>query len=191
MIKATIAEKSHVVEILSKAFDKNIGVNYKVKQDEKRQERIKHLMSISFDKCFIQGGVFLSNDKMVCALISHSDYKTPLINSLLTNLKLIYYCVGIKRLFKVLKRDTIIKNNYPKNPFFYIMFIGVYPEVQQKVKGGELLNEITEMSKMLNRPIYLETSIKENISFYNKNGFTVFKELHVGHPLFLIKKEFS
>lgn len=41
----------------------------------------------------------------------------------------------------------------------------------------------------LKRPIYLETSVPENLRFYSKQGFTIYNELDFGHMLFLVKRE--
>ena len=43
MVKARYADKAFIVSILLASFDQNSSVNYIIKQDNKRQERIKGL----------------------------------------------------------------------------------------------------------------------------------------------------
>src|SRR6185312_1340531 len=75
MIKATYKDKDRVVDILAKSFDDNQSVNYIVKQDKKRNQRIRKLMVYSFDICYLYGEVFLADDKSGCALILFPDKK--------------------------------------------------------------------------------------------------------------------
>jgi hypothetical protein len=60
MIQAAYKDKYLVVDILTKAFDSNKSVNYVVKQDRKREKRIRKLMDYSFELCWESGEVYLS-----------------------------------------------------------------------------------------------------------------------------------
>nr|WP_294897567.1 hypothetical protein [uncultured Pedobacter sp.] len=57
------------------AFDENLSVNYIVKKDKHRVERIKVLMDYSFDMCRRYGEVYLSEDENACALVLFPDLK--------------------------------------------------------------------------------------------------------------------
>ena len=93
MIKASQEDKKLIIDILCKAFDKNHSVNFVVKQDAKRLNRIKALMEYSFDICFQFGDIFLSDDKLACALILYPDkQKTTII----LDLKLLLNCIGLR-----------------------------------------------------------------------------------------------
>ena len=48
MVKAIYSDKPLVVDILSKSFNDNKSINYIVKQDGKREERLRKLMEYSF-----------------------------------------------------------------------------------------------------------------------------------------------
>ena len=69
MIKAKNTDRATVVDILTASFNDNQSVNYIIKQDNKRLERIKGLMEYSFDVCILFGDIFLSDDKKGCALL--------------------------------------------------------------------------------------------------------------------------
>ena len=69
MIRAEYTDKNLIVDILTKSFNDNQSVNYVIKQDNGRIDRIKNLMKYSFDMCYSFGDVFLSDDKKGCALI--------------------------------------------------------------------------------------------------------------------------
>lgn len=189
MIKASYSDKSLVLDILTKSFDTNKSVNYIVKQDKKRVQRVRALMDYSFEVCYLFGEVFLSNNKKACALILYPDKKKTSLKSILLDIKLILSCVGLSNVKKALTRESKIKKIQPKEPMYYIWFIGVDPSYQNSGIGTELLNEVIEDSSRKKRPIYLETSTTKNLPWYKKFGFDVYNELDLNYKLFFLKRD--
>lgn len=157
MKKAEYKDKDLIVDILTKSFETNQSVNYIVKQDSKRLSRIKALMDYSFEVCYSFGDVFVSDDNKACALVLYPDEKKTTIRSILLDVKLILSCVGLGNIKKTMARETMIKKIQPKEPMYYLWFIGVDPANQNTGIGSELLKELIEDSKLKERPIYLET----------------------------------
>ena len=188
MKKADHTYKSLIVDILSKSFGDNQSINYLVKQDSKRKKRIEGLMQYCFDICLVKGQIFISDDENACALILHPERKIGTIKEMLLELKLAINCIGLSRSYKVLKREKLIKQNQPKEPFYYLWFIGVAPEAQGKGIGSALIEEVFIKYNEETRPFYLETSVVKNLSWYEKYGFKIFKELDLGHKLYLMLK---
>ena len=185
MIKAEITDKPRVVEILSRSFKTNKSVNYVVKPDSKVNRRINRLMEYSFDMCNAFGEIWMDKGKNGCALILWSDQKrmVPLWDA-----KLAFGSIGITRAFKVLKREAIIKQNHPKEPFCYLWFIGVDPKNQRDGIGSKLIKEVLKVCDKKNLSTYLETSTLTNIPWYKKNGFEIFEKIDLGYELFLLKR---
>lgn len=150
---------------------------------------MKRLMEYSFDVCNLFGDVYLSNDKLGCALIVKPDKKKTNLKSILLDAKLAYSCLGLANLNKALVRESRIKRLHPDSLFYYLWFIGVNPSEQNKGIGTLLLNEIINESAVMKRPIYLETSTLKNIPWYEKFGFSVYDKLDFGYELFCMKKE--
>lgn len=191
MTKAAYSQKDLVIDILSKSFDDNQSVNYIVKQDSKRPERIKALMDYSFEVCYAFGEVFLSDDQKACALVLFPDQKRTTLKSMLLDAKLILSCVGIINIQKALSRESKIKNLQPKEPMYYLWFIGVDPQYQHTGAGTKLLNEVIEDSKQRERPIFLETSTLKNLPWYKRFGFNTYNELDLGYKLFFLKRDLA
>ncbi|MBN8717950.1 Acetyltransferase (GNAT) family protein [Hydrobacter penzbergensis] len=191
MIKAEHKDKDLVVDILTKSFDANQSVNYIVKQDEKRVQRVRSLMDYSFEVCYLFGDVFLSDDKKGCALITYPDKKKTTLKSILLDVKLILSAVGLKNIKKTLAREAKINELQSKEPKYYLWFIGVDPEHQNEGIGSILLDEIIEDSEQKQRPIYLETSTVKNLPWYKKFGFQIYNELDLSYKLFFLKRELS
>jgi ribosomal protein S18 acetylase RimI-like enzyme len=188
MIEARYSHKEIIVDILANSFDDNKSVNYVVKQDERRRERIRHLMEYSFNVCQSFGRAVLSENKKACALILFPDKKRTTIKSILWDIKLIANCIGPMGAGKAMSREKQIRNLQPKEPIYYLWFIGVKPEEQNRGIGSALLSEITRDAEQLNRTLCLETSTERNIPWYQKFGLEKYNELDINYKLFFFKK---
>lgn len=189
MIRAEYSDKKLIAEILAKSFNENKSVNYIVKQDGKREQRLRSLMEYSFEICYLFGDVFLTDDKKGCALIVLPDKKKTTPKSVLLDLKLIFSCIGLSNINKALSREGKIKNLQPKELLYYLWFIGVDPAEQHKGIGSTLLAEVIKEGKSKQRTICLETSTLSNIPWYEKFGFKIYNELDLGYQLFFLKRE--
>ncbi len=188
MRQATSNDKKIVVDILVRSFDDNRSVNYLIPQGPSRQNKLQGLMQYSFDYCQIFGKVLLSDDEKACALLVYPDKKKTSLQSIALDIKLAFGAIGITRLRRALQRESIISSLHPDPKICYLWFIGVTPSDQNQGKGTELLNQIVEQNKELNREIFLETSAEKNIPFYRKFGFQIYKELDFGYRLYCLKK---
>ncbi len=188
MKKAEYNDKDLIVDILTKSFETNQSVNYIVKQDEKRLERIRALMDYSFEVCYLFGDVFLSDDRKACALVLYPDKKKTTLKSIMLDLKLILSCIGIENIKKALNREAMIKKIQPKEAMYYLWFIGVDPAYQGSGIGSELLKEIIEHSRQTERPIYLETSTLKNLPWYEKFDFDIYHEAELSYKLFFLTR---
>ncbi|WP_188930191.1 GNAT family N-acetyltransferase [Puia dinghuensis] len=188
MIRAKHEDKSLVVDILSASFDQNQSVNYVIQQDRSRKKRISRLMKYSFEYCSLFGEIFLSDDKSACALAILPDRKKTTLKSIFLDIELALSCIGLGNLQKALKREAKIKAVHPTGPFYYLWFIGVRPEAQNRGIGSSLLEEILAESDAIQRPLYLETSTTRNLPWYKKFGFEIHNQLDFGYTLFCLKR---
>jgi ribosomal protein S18 acetylase RimI-like enzyme len=186
--KAEICDKPIIIDILSKAFEENKSVNFVVKQDASRKDRIRNLMEYSFNLCNQFGEVWISDNKEACALVLHPDQKKFSLSAALWDAKLALSVIGISRVKAVLDRESKIKKNHPATPFSYLWFIGVDPERQGNGIGSDLLTKTIEVCEEKKRPIYLETSVEKNLKWYQKFGFEIFKTIDLGYKLYLLRR---
>ncbi|RTL60088.1 MAG: N-acetyltransferase [Sphingobacteriales bacterium] len=189
MTQANKGDKNRVVDILSKSFIDNKSVNYIIRQDTKKEQHIRALMAYSFDICHLFGTVFLTDDKMGCALILLPDKKKTTLTSILMDIKLAISAIGLLNIKRAMTRESAIKKIHPNGLLYYLWFIGVDPEQQGKGIGSELLNKIIEEGISQKRTICLETSTLKNIPWYEKHGFKIYKEMEFGYTLFCMKRE--
>jgi hypothetical protein len=188
MIRAQYSDKRLIADILAKSFNDNKSVNYIVKQDDKREQRLRSLMEYSFEICYLFGDVFLSDNKQGCALVLLPDKKKTTLKSALLDLKLIFSCIGLLNISKAMGREARIKDLQPKELLYYLWFIGVDPAAQYTGIGSGLLLDVVKEGLSKRRTICLETSTISNIPWYKKFGFTIYNELDLGYKLFFLKK---
>ena len=188
MIRADYTDRDLVVNILTRAFNENLSVNYMVRQDGKRAHRIRYFMEYSFDVCDDSGEVFLSEDKTGCALVLFPDQRSTTLKTALLDIKLVAFCLGLSNIKKTLAREAKIKNLHPEH-IYHIWFLGVEPNEQNKGTGSRLLSELIQDGRSRQRSICLETSTLKNIPWYEKFGFHIYHELDLGYRLFMMRHE--
>lgn len=187
MRKATRAARALVTNILVHAFDDNFSVNYLIPQDKRRKQRIKRMMEYSFDQCLRAGAVYLNETETACALVLFPEQKKHDLQGLWLDAKLIAQCIGIGNMRKAMKREILIKQQYPDGPAYYLWFLGVHPDCQKQGLGSALLQELQQDAVQQNRRILLETSVARNVSWYEQSGFEVYRQLDFGNPLYLLQ----
>ncbi|HEY6899948.1 MAG TPA: GNAT family N-acetyltransferase [Puia sp.] len=187
MIKAEAQDRELVVSILAESFDDNKSVNYIVRQDRRRVQRLVRLMEYSFDYCQLFGEVYLSDDRRGCVLAVLPEKKRATLRAIILDLRLVLGCVGLGNVGKAMAREARIKKVHPPDGFYYLWFIGVRRSEQNKGVGGMLLKEVLQQSEGMGRPVYLETSTEKNVPWYRKFGFEVYEELDFGYRVYCMR----
>ena len=75
--------------------------------------------------------------------------------------------------------DKIHKTRVPE-PHWYLMVVGVDPELQNRGVGSALVKDGLTHADQSGCPCYLETSEKRNLAFYERLGFVVLQEATLG-----------
>jgi ribosomal protein S18 acetylase RimI-like enzyme len=188
MKQANPQDISIVTRILTDAFIDNNSVNYVVKQDRRKRDRIAGLMKYSFKVCQDFGEVWISDDQQACALLLFPDKKKTTFSAILQDVDLAFSVIGVTRVSGVMKREGLIKSHHPKEPFCHLWFIGVDAAHQHSGKGSTLLQSIIDLCRRRNQSIYLETSVARNLNWYKKFGFEIYETIDLSYRLYLLRK---
>jgi len=173
-----------VLAILHKSFKDNKSTNFVVKQDKKKDKRIKILLEYCYAKGEQQGTIYLSPDNNACAIVLYPEKEKTTLKGLYYMIKLLFGGIGLFRVGKITNREKTIQKHHPTYAFNHLWYIGVNPDQQGKGLGTQLMNRIMEDSKKLNRPLFLETSNEKNFPFYERLGFKRIAEMdNLGYPL--------
>ncbi|HWW39323.1 GNAT family N-acetyltransferase [Pedobacter sp.] len=188
MIKAKRKDKEKIIQILTKAFEQNPRVNDLVKQDSKRLHRIDRLMRYAYNVCSVFGKVLVSDDGKACALILYPDRKQFSLKGVYWKMELLLGTVGFRSALKVLARETFVSKHHERYSY-YIWFMGVDSEYVNMGIGTDFMDELIADADRRKRPIYLETHLPQNLAWFEKFGFEVFREIKLDSPLYFLRRK--
>lgn len=99
---------------------------------------------------------------------------------------------SIRRLFRLMhEMEPHHQEIMGDTPHCYLHFIGVHQDYQVKGRGSAMARYITDVIDACGLPAYVESSNPANVSFYERLGFTVVREIRVGTcpPITLLTRE--
>lgn len=172
MKKAQYSDKEKVIRIICESFDSNPHVNYIIKNDEKRPQRLAALSEYAFYYGMRRDGVFLTDDDQgVSIIFEYQKVKMGWVDYY-RQLILVFKCFTFFRSFWVQKVEKKIKANRASDvKFLYLWFFGVTNEALGTNNARDMMKFIFDMSLEQKLPIYLETSLKRNSVIYKRYGF--------------------
>jgi len=188
MRKANPADKAVVTGILSRSFADNLSVQFMMGDGTAKNKKLQALMGYAFEVCTSFGEVLLSEDSRACALLLYPEKKKRNLRSLMLDLELVWNCVGLKNVFKVMKRESAVHALHEAGHKVYVWFIGVDPAFQHKGIGSKVLLEVIKDADLQGRDLILETSTLKNIPWYKSFGFQTYATLDLGYKLFFMKR---
>ncbi len=187
MERNRVADDKRVADILTEAFADNQSVNYVVRQDRHRLKRIRRLMQYAVATGHDFGEVWLSDDRTACAITVLPDQKRFTVAAARRDVRLAIAATGLGNVYRTLRREAQIKAAHPDSPFCHLWFVGVARAAQGQGKGSRLLQTVMDHYHAQQRPIYLETSTRRNLPWYQRFGFEVYGELNFPYPLYLLR----
>lgn len=191
MKKAEYIDKKLVVEILVSAFsplEEINSINFVVKQDEKRILRMQVLMEYLFEKTFRYGQIYISDNRKACVLLKFPFNEKITFKTILLDIKLAVKCIGIERVFGVLKRQQIASRHYPSEEHIRPLIMGVKKEYKGKGTAARLMLEVMNEFKRNKRPVIVDAASEKNVQLYMKFGFKIIKkEEALGFPIYFLR----
>lgn len=191
MIRATHTDKDHIVSILHSAFEpikEANSINFIVKQDHKRSQRIRVLMEYLFQNCMRFGEVHISDNKEACILFKYPHTEKLTWNEVFWQIKLAFKCIGLRNVFKVLKRQSILRKHHIKTPYIHPVIMGAKNEVNGLGIGVRLIKQLINEYSQNELPVIIETTTDQNLRIYKRFGFNVFKKIQTeDFPLYFLR----
>jgi ribosomal protein S18 acetylase RimI-like enzyme len=192
MIKASKIHKERIIELLAECLDTNKSINWIVKQDSQRKERIRHLIDYSFDACIDSDQICLTDDQNGVIISSLSDDKLPFLEEAYLTARFIFKVTGLDGIGKAWRREEYVKSYHPQDhEYIYLWFIAVDKTEQGKGIGSKMIKGIIDKSNIESLPIYVETSDERNLKFYQKHGFEIYHTSEVelfGFELYFLRR---
>ena len=167
--------KNRFVDIIVNAFEHNPSVVDVVKQDHKKDIRIRKLAEYSYEFGKRRNGLYMSKDGNGIAILYVEDLNRTLADHW-ADVKLALQVVGLKRIRYLLAKEAYRKKVRPSEPFFYVWFLGVDAAYRGTQSIKDLKQKIFAEADRLQLPILLETTIEQNRRVYEYFGFKVYHQ---------------
>jgi len=159
---------------MARAFDDDPLVNFMVKQDAKRTQRIRRFMDVGLTKFTFPYGETYITEAGDGAAYWNPPNQRP--HGLLTDLSMLPTMVAVSGLSGVPRTASafsLVDKKHPKVPHYYLLAIGVDPDRQGRGVGSSLLAPMAERLDREGMPAYLESTKERNLPLYERFGFKV------------------
>lgn len=191
MIKATYNDRDLVIDILVSAFlpyTENNSINLIIKPGNNRKRRMQSLMGYIFDTAMLFGEVLISDDRKGCLVVRYPEKEKITFKTVLLDLKLAFRCIGIGRIFKVLKREKITKKYKPKEKHIKITILGVKSEFKGKGTAARFMLDVRNHYRDNKLPVYIDAASEYNVRLYEKFGFRITNiDNSLGYNLYFLR----
>jgi len=191
LTRASIKDKQLIEDILISAFEPSMddsSINLIVGNGDKRVKKMRILMGYLFERAMLFGEVFIADNKKGCLLIKYSHKEKVTLKTIKLDLNLAFKCIGITNVYKVLKRQQIAKQNYPKEKNIRPVIFGVDKEFKGGVTAARLMLSVKNHYKNNTLPVIIDAAAEYNVNLYQKFGFKITKkEDSLGFPIYFLR----
>ena len=104
------------------------------------------------------------------------DFEMPLRLSLIGMILRLIASNGFGPIKNIRQQGDFFARYHPKEPHYYLQFIGARQQNQGQGVGSALLKEGTRLCDEVGMPAYLESSNILNVPLYQRHGFEVIHE---------------
>jgi len=177
LIEGKREHKQLVIDILVSAFkdlEEDNSINYIVGNGEDRIPRMKVLMGYLFEMSLLFGEIHISDNKTSCLLVAFSEKEKVTLKTILLDIELAFKCIKLKNVTKVLRRQKVVKQFYPKHePYIKPVIMGSFKESYGSGSAARMTLRVMKGYIGNKKPVIVDTVSEYNIKLYQKFGFKV------------------
>lgn len=180
------------VDTLVRAFVDDPVLRWYFPDDRRRSRRLEGLFHFFWVNLWARHQLAYTTDRVsgVAVWLPPDQWRVGLLEQL--HLLPGYVVkVGLRDLPRGLRGFNLLEARHPRQPHFYLHFIGVAPEWQGKGIGTALLQPVLERCDREGLPAYVEATTPCSRSCYQRSGFRVTDEISYpnGPPTWLMWRE--
>ena len=180
VVKATAADAVAVTAVLARAFDDDPFVNWIVAQDRARSSRIRSFMGFALKAFALKHDEVYTTPEFQGAALWNppGTWRLSAKQQVMATPRLAQ-ATGWGRLARVAAGLEAVEKHHPHEPHFYLLALGVEPEMQGRSIGTQLMQPVLERCDREGIAAYLESSKERNVPLYERNGFSVTRTVDV------------
>lgn len=177
--KVVEADRKHLTAVMARAFDDDPIANWFAAQDKRRARRIYDFMDVAYRITAPAGELFTTDDLQGGAYWSPpGKWKMGWLQQAML-LPAMVRTATVRRVPAIVGGLNAIEAKHPHDPHYYLLALGVEPDLQGHGIGAQLIAPILERCDREGVPAYLESSKERNVPFYERAGFKVTEEMVV------------
>jgi ribosomal protein S18 acetylase RimI-like enzyme len=187
--RADEADVPLIAGVVARAFDDDPFINFIVKQDRRRADRIASWARGAAAESVALGETYVTLAGDGAALWTPPGQ--PHTANAFTRLRRLAPRTGLARALSVDRALGVLGRKTPREPHFYLRIIGVEPGQQRRGIGGRLMQPVLERCDRERIAAYLFSTKQQNLALYERNGFRVVKRIDIrgGPPLWTMWRD--
>jgi GNAT superfamily N-acetyltransferase len=178
-----------IAGVIARAFDDDPFINFIIKQDHRREQRILDWASGAATASVALGETYVTEAGDGAALWTPPG--EPHTAGALARLRRLRPLTGLTHALAVSRALEVLERKTPHEPHFYLRIIGVLPERQRQGLGGRLMRPVLERSDRDRVPAYLVCTKQHNVRLYERDGFRVLERVETpgGPPVWTMWRD--
>jgi ribosomal protein S18 acetylase RimI-like enzyme len=178
--RATLDDAARLARLFAAAFAQDPVFNWLARSGHNRAVALQRFFFwILRERSVPFGETWMTQDGMAAAawIPPYGAGEPTRFRDELRLLPVILGLTGIPRFPRGTAMAAALESAHPKEPFFYLAFIGVAPRFQGSGLGSALLEETLARVDAAGGAAFLENSNPRNIRLYERAGFEVVREV--------------
>lgn len=178
--KATEDELPRVAAALAEAFYDDPQFMWIVPDDKRRLDILERAFLLFLRKIWFRQDECYTTDGVVGACVWERPGEWKI--GVLPQLRMAPAMIAIFGRYtpRMVRAITAVESNHPTELHYYLPFVGVVNDWQGRGIGAALMGPILERCNRDRMPAYLEASTPRNRALYERHGFVVTEEFHLG-----------
>jgi ribosomal protein S18 acetylase RimI-like enzyme len=178
--RASESEGPAMARVLARAFHDDPAFSWVLRHDSRRMGILERGFELFLRRIWLeQEATYTTADVVAVAVWELPGQWKPPVG---LQLRLLPAMAGVfkRHLPRVLKALTVLEGKHPREPHYYLAFVGADPEWQGRGLGSAVLAPILERCDAEGMPAFLESSTPRNRALYERHGFEVTEEFTLG-----------
>ncbi|MCX2978959.1 GNAT family N-acetyltransferase [Candidatus Marimicrobium litorale] len=169
-----------LVDILSDSFSTDPMFNWVFPQTE----LYPHFFHLLVKKVYLPHGIVHMDERDRAAALwlppAERLEVAPRLGLLRFGIRLVGKTGGLRALSRLYRQGRVFEKHYPREPHYYLQFIGCRSADQGQGIGAALLKDGLAICDNRGMPAYLECSNHRNVPLYQRHGFQIKAQQVVG-----------
>jgi ribosomal protein S18 acetylase RimI-like enzyme len=178
--RATVDDAARIARLFAAAFARDPVFDWLARPGARRAHALQRFFYwVLRERSLPHGETWMSEDGFSAAawIPPYPGVAPATLREELRLLPVILGLTGVSRFSRGTAMAAALEGAHPREPYFYLAFIGVAPRFQGSGLGTRLLEETLARIDAAGAAAFLENSHPRNLKLYQRMGFEVVREV--------------